>query len=76
MRKSAIALSAAFASLFSVATPVVSDVTMTQEGYTVTINYTLSSEAGIVTVDIQTNATGGAWASIGGEHLTHFSGDG
>ena len=75
MRKSAIALSAVFASLFSVATPVVSDVTMTQEGYTVTINYTLSSEAGIVTVDIQTNATGGAWASIGGEHLTHFSGD-
>jgi formylglycine-generating enzyme required for sulfatase activity len=75
MRKSTIALSAAFASLFSVATPVVSDVTMTQEGYTVTINYTLSDEAGIVTVDIQTNATGGAWASIGGEHLTHFSGD-
>ena len=75
MRNLVIALSTVFASLLSVATPVVSDVTMTQEGYTVTIDYTLSGEAGIVTVDIQTNVTGDVWASIGGEHLTHFSGD-
>ena len=46
MRNLVIALSTVFASLLSVATPVVSDVTMTQEGYTVTIDYTLSGEAG------------------------------
>ena len=57
------------------AAPVVQSVTMSQaEDRTVTIEYSLS-EAGIVTVDIQTNNTEGAYVSIGGQHLTHFTGD-
>ena len=64
----------ASSALFATA-PVVENVTMKQDaGRTVTISYTLSGEAGIVTVDVQTNGPNG-WVSIGGKHLTHFSGD-
>lgn len=70
-----LALSAAACSSI-VAAPVVSDVTMSQDASrTVTINYTLSGEPGIVTVDVQTNSGGNAWVSIGGQHLVYFAGD-
>lgn len=58
-----------------VAAPQVSGVALSQSGGTVTINYTLSVEPGIVTVDVQTNAGDNVWVSIGPEHLTHFAGD-
>ena len=35
---------------------------------TVKIEYQLTGEPGIVTIDIQTNVSEGVWASIGGEH--------
>ena len=51
----------------SVPAPQVSDVSMRQtaDGDAI-IDYNLSAANAIVTLDIQTNAPGGAWASIGG----------
>ena len=75
--KAIIAMSAAGAaiSLFAAA-PVVSNVSMTQNSRgTATITYTLSGADAVVTLDIQTNVTGGAWASIGGEAVSPASGD-
>ena len=58
------------------AVPVVSDVSMTQDASRrVTITYTLSDASAVVTVDIQTNATGSTWASIGGENIQQMTGD-
>ena len=69
----------AFAALAASAVPVVSSssVTASQDEYkhTVTIEYQLSGEPGIVTVDIQTNVTGDVWTSIGGEHYQNMYGD-
>ena len=61
----AVALSA---SAVPVVTP--SSVRATQHEFkrTVKIEYQHSGEPGIVTIDIQTNVSGSAWASIGGEH--------
>ena len=52
-------------------------VTMAQDptARTVSVTYTLRGEPGIVTVDIQTNAGGNAWISIGDENLKGFTGD-
>ena len=65
--------------LSTVAVPVVapSSVRASQDEskHTVTIEYQLSGEPGIITVDIQTNVTGDAWASIGGEHYQNVYGD-
>ncbi|MBP5543304.1 MAG: formylglycine-generating enzyme family protein [Kiritimatiellae bacterium] len=62
-------------SLFAAA-PVVSNVSMTQNTKgTATITYTLSEADAVVTLDIQTNATGGAWTSIGGEAVSSALGD-
>ena len=69
------ALSVVGAALAAVAAPVVSDVALSQVGGALNINYTLSDEPGVVTVDIQTNVTDDVWASIGGEHLVGLSGD-
>ena len=56
--------------------PKVTDVTMTQAGSRlVTIGYRLADAPAIVTLDIQTNATDGSWASIGGENIWSLSGD-
>ena len=53
--------------------PVVSGVTMTQASdRLVTITYTLADAPAVVTVDIQTNATGDVWASIGGEKFARL----
>lgn len=74
MRK-LLALSLASTALTAVAAPLVSNVTMTQGGGTVTIGYTLSEEPGIVTLDIQTNAAENVWVSVKGESLTYLDGD-
>ena len=41
----------------------------------VTIEYTLANAPAVVTLDIQTNATDGSWASIGGENIQNFTPD-
>ena len=55
--------------------PVVSDVEMMQDSATrtVTITYSLDADA-VVTLDIQTNASAGVWASIGGANIQCVSG--
>lgn len=62
---------------FADAVPVVTDASMVQPSGTreVTITYTLSEASAVVTLDIQTNATDGTWASIGGEKVQHVTGD-
>ena len=72
MKASALSILAASAAFTLAAAPVVREnsVTMSQSGGLVTIGYTLEGEAGIVTVDIQTNGV-----SIGSENLTFFAGD-
>ena len=58
------------------AVPEVTGVTMTQAtDRLVTISYTLSDAPAVVTVDIQTNMTGNAWESIGGEAVWNAMGD-
>ena len=51
--------------------PSVSDVTMSQaQDRTVTITYKLANAPAVVTLDVQTNTTDGAWVSIGGENIS------
>ena len=58
------------------AVPEVTGVTMVQDTTRlVTITYTLADAPAVVTVDIQTNATGNTWASIGGEAIWNATGD-
>ena len=69
---------AAGAATFATATPVVSNVTMTQSGNgrLVTITYSLTEDA-VITLDVMTNATPNAatgWASIGGEAVCNAKG--
>ena len=69
-------LAAAAGATLSAAVPEVTGVTMTQANdRLVTINYTLSDAPAVVTLDIQTNATGDTWASIGGEGIWNAMGD-
>ena len=69
------AIATASCAAFASATPVVSNVSMSQDlSRRVTISYTLSEQA-VVTLDIQTNDTQGVWVSIGGEAISgHVSG--
>jgi len=58
------------------AAPAVSDVRMTQDAsHRVTVTYKLTGGAAIVTLDVETNATGDVWASIGGENIHNVAGD-
>ena len=77
IRTSALAVSAAVAVGIVSATPVVTFVDMEQaEGSRkVTITYKFSGEDAVITLDVQTNATGGAWASIGGEAVANAQGE-
>ena len=81
MAKILAAVSAAFATQFAGAVPVVSGVDMNQPSKTVVITYTLSGEAGVVTLDVQTNANTSAaandpgWTSIGGAAVCNAQGD-
>ena len=72
----ALALGEAALSPLHAAVPEISGVTMTQASdRLVTITYTLADAPAVVTVDIQTNATGNTWASIGGEAVWNATGD-
>lgn len=73
--KNVLAFSVMGLAVAAVADPVVSDVTLTQTGDTVSIGYTLAGEPAIITVDIQTNSATTGWTSIGAQHLTYFAGD-
>ena len=53
----------------------VQDVSQDSETAAVTVSYKLTGAAAVVTVDIQTNAGGSVWVSIGGERLRHWAGD-
>ena len=59
------------------ATPQVTSVTMTQPGPTrlVKIDYTFTGADAVITLDVQTNAPGGAWASIGGAAVCNAQGE-
>ena len=53
-----------------------SSVTMSQDASgKLSIGYVLSDEPAVVTIDIQTNAGGNAWISIGERNLRGFAGD-
>ena len=70
------ALGAALSLCASVPVPQVSAVSMSQNpNGEATIHYSLSSASAVITLDIQTNATGGAWASIGGAAVSLAQGD-
>ena len=72
------AVATASAMLMASDTPEVSNVTMTQAsfGRQVTITYQLNNapNGAVVTLDVETNATGGVWASIGGEAVCNAQG--
>ena len=53
----------------------VQDVSQDSETAAVTVSYKLTGAAAVVTVDIQTNAGGSVWVSIGGERQRHWAGD-
>ncbi len=59
------------------AVPEVSGVTLSQGDTSrlATIAYTLKDAPAVITLDIQTNATDGTWASIGGENIQNLRGD-
>ena len=58
------------------AVPEVTSVTMTQISHrNVKIDYTVANAPAVITVDIETNVTGGAWASIGPENFANLTGD-
>ena len=60
----------------SASVPTVSNVTTTQSAMRkVTVNYTLSGEAGIVTLTAQTNRGDGVWIDVDDANLTFVSGD-
>lgn len=62
--------------LASGAVPEVTGVTMSQSiDRLVTISYTLSDAPAVITLDVQTNASGNVWASIGGEAVWNAMGD-
>ncbi len=70
--KSMLAIAVACASALALASPVVDNVTMSQDADSgeVTIGYNLTGAPAIITVDIQTNGV-----SIGGEYLKKMHGD-
>ena len=79
MNKGIITIAAAGTALSlcaAVPVPQVSDVSMSQkaDGEAI-INYRLSAANAVITLDIQTNATGAAWATIGGKAVSGAQGD-
>ena len=78
MKKMMIAVGVALAgSMLSAAVPEVGNVVMSQPPgmRTVTITYALANAPAVVTLDIETNATGNVWASIGADNMQRVSGD-
>ena len=77
MNKSTVAaLAVATGSALLAAVPEVTGVVMSQAfDRCVTITYTLADAPAVITLDVQTNVTGDAWASIGGEAVCSAQGD-
>ena len=78
IKKTMVCVAAVGAAMLATATPVVSNVTMTQgsPGRLVTITYSLTEDA-VITLDVLTNATPNAetgWASIGGAAICNARG--
>ena len=70
------ALAAMATATLTAAVPEVSNATMTQAAdRLVTITYTLADAPAVITLDIQTNNTQGAWVSIGGANIQNLTGD-
>ena len=69
-------LSFAAAASLSAADPsvVIDSVTQDADGL-VTVRYTLSGDSAIITLDVETNATGEVWAPVGGAALQDVSGN-
>ena len=69
--------SVAFSAVSFAVTPEVTSVVMSQANSSrlVTITYTLKDAPAVITLDVQTNATGGTWASIGGQAVCNAQGD-
>ena len=78
IKKTLVFAAASYVATFAMATPVVSNVTMTQDtGRMVTITYSLSEDS-VVTLNVLTNATPNAatgWVSIGGAAICNAQGD-
>ncbi len=77
-RHPSLVIAAAFAAATAnAAVPEVTSVTMAQSPMTreVTIAYTMDNAPAVVTLDIQTNANGSSWSSIGGENIWNATGD-
>ena len=71
-----VAAGAALSLSAAVPAPQVSAVSMSQNANgEAIINYSLSAANAVITLDIQTNATGSAWVSIGGEAVSSAWGD-
>ena len=78
IKKALVCVAVAGTATLATATPIVSNVTMTQSDASrmVTITYRLTEDA-VVTLDVQTNATPNAatgWTSIGGEAVCNAQG--
>lgn len=69
-------LSLTLCAALSAAVPEITTATMSQDSSRlVTITYSLAEGPAVVTVDIETNATDGTWASIGGANIQKMTGD-
>ena len=76
IKKMTLAAFATASAVAAAAVPEVTSVTMSQSAdRLVTISYTLSDAPAVVTVDVQTNASGDVWASIGGAAVCNAQGD-
>ncbi len=73
----AVVCAAMMSSSSTAAVPEVTSVVMSQASSSrlVTITYTLQDAPAVITLDVQTNATGGTWASIGGQAVWNAQGD-
>ena len=69
-------LATATGATLQAAVPQVADVDMAQDSSRlVTITYTLKDAPAVITLDVQTNDTNGAWTSIGGVAVCNAMGD-
>lgn len=76
IKKMALVAFATASAVAVAAVPEVTSVTMSQsDDRLVTISYTLSDAPAVVTVDVQTNASGNGWVSIGGAAVCYAQGD-
>lgn len=76
MKKLVLPFAALAALSLSAADPSVAITSVTQDADgIVTVSYTLSGASAIITLDVETNATGDVWAPVGGAALADVSGN-